>query len=422
MKNAERTPAGLRHSHAAEEHVAAPASTTAFVDNRSDAAVRRQPVEAIGQSPRNIAQREQMAAIQHSARAAAQRQATSGVAQLSFMSRLRWGAYVAGLPNNQVTCDAIDTGEVRTTLQVTQNALGDITHRIVRMHSYTNDAWGEIGSVTMDRSAAAGVHGPLMPGAAALPGPGYDDAELTLHTAAAGGAGNAGVATHLFPAVLGWIDRTLRGVQRLNMNPAGGAASKSVIADLGGRLGNPGDHANANAARVARKNAEAAARLAAAAGGPAVVPIGSGAGAAALNTWDTRLNAEHVNDLMSLDAAPLAGLTVSADNMSQAGPAQPADIAAMQAHRDNFVNALAAVPAHPVINAAHPGAAHFQAAAALTNVNIAANPRAAARTLRMALLSSRSGAAGIGGGLDAGYQITLSGPALAHAMPGATRP
>ena len=336
------------------------------------------------------------------------------------MSRYRWGAYFAGLPNNQVRCDAIDTGEARTTMKETVNAHGEITHRIIRLHAYANDAWGEVGTVTMDR-ARVPVQGPLPPGAPPLPDR-FDDSQLTLHTAAAGGAGNAGVATHLFPAVLAWIDRNLRGVQQLNMNPAGGAASKSVIADLGQRLGNPADHAHANTARAARKTAEIAARNAAAHGGPAVVGIGSGAGAGALNTWDTRLNTEHAHDLQSLDASPHAGLTVSADGMSLAGPALAGDIAAMQAQRDFFANTLAALVPHPVINAAHPAAAHFQAAAALTNVAIAADPRSAALILRMARLSSRSGALGTGGALDAGYQITLGGAALTHLMPHATGP
>jgi hypothetical protein len=107
---------------------------------------------------------------------------------------------------------------------------------------------------------------------------------------------------------------------------------------------------------------------------------------------------------------------------SLAGPALAGDILNMQAQRDFFVNTLAAVPAHPVINAAHPEAASFQVAAALSDALILASPRAAAQTLRMALLTSRSGAAGTGGGLDAGYQIRLAGPALAHVMPRATRP
>jgi hypothetical protein len=229
--------------------------------------------EALHQSPRGSAQRRVNAAIEHSPRAVAQRQAAGGVVQLSLRSRYEWSGYVGGLANNAVTCDAIDTGEARTTLELTHNAQGDITHRIIRLHTWADDAWGAIGSVTMDRSPMP-VAGPLMPGAAPLGIGGYDDAELTLHTAAPAG-GNAGVATHLFPAVLGWINRNLRGVRQVSMNPA-------------------------------------------AAGGPAVVPIGGGAGPGmALNTWDTRLNTEHLHDLASLDAGPRAGLSVNADAMSR---------------------------------------------------------------------------------------------------------
>ncbi|MEK8034499.1 DUF4157 domain-containing protein [Ideonella sp. DXS29W] len=397
-----------------------PTHQVAGVAVNGDASLERE-ADTMGSRAMSVAQRTTRstpdAAVQR--RAIVQR-AAGEVTQLSFMSRWRWGDYFTAL--GHLRCDAIDTGEARTTMEETVNAQGDVTHRIVHLHTYTNDAWGEVGTVTMDRSPRPAVQGPLPFGGGALPGPGYDDRELTLHTAAAGGAGNAGVATHLFPAVLAWIDRSLHGVQQLNMNPAGGAASKSVIAELGARLGDPTSHGHANTARATRKAAEVAARNAATLGGPAVVGIGAAAGAGALNTWDTRLNTEHDHDLRSLDASPHAGLSVSADGMTLAGPAAPADIATMQAQRDFFANTLALVVPDPVINAAHPAAAHFQAAAALTNMVIAADPRSAARILRMARLSSRSGAAGTGGALDAGYQITLGGAALQHLMPNATGP
>ena len=167
-----------------------------------------------------------------------------------------------------------------------------------------------------------------------------------------------------------------------------------------------------------RPRAAASPHTAAAGGGPAVVAIGSGAGANALNTWDTRLNEEHLHDLASLNAAPLAGLSVGADGMTLAGPAAQADIPAMRAQRDFFRDTMNG--ADPVINAEHPNAAYFQAAAALTDDAIDAEPRTAAMMLRMARLTSRSGVLGTGGGLDAGYQITLGGAALARLMPQAT--
>ncbi|WP_266168316.1 DUF4157 domain-containing protein [Dyella subtropica] len=338
------------------------------------------------------------------------------VAQLSIMSRWRWGDYFRGLPNNQRICDAIDTGELRTTIEDVTNAHGRVTNWIIRLHAYANNAWGAIGSVTIDRSQVqAPVQGPLLPGAAPL-APMYDNRVLTLHTAAPAG-GNAGVATYLFPAVLGWIDRNLRGVQEINMNPAGGAASKSVMAELGQRLGDPAGHLNAVASRNARKNAETQARLAAAQGGPAVVGIGSGAGVNALNTWDTRLNDEHMDDLISLDQTPYTGLDIQADGMTLAGTVDPNDINNMQLTRDYFANRMNGPIADPIVNALHPAAHYFQAAAALTNGAIAAAPRAAAQTLRMARLTSRSGALGIGGALDAGYQIRMSGNALARVLP-----
>ncbi|CAM3789124.1 hypothetical protein VA7868_00448 [Vibrio aerogenes CECT 7868] len=353
-----------------------------FVDNR----------------PRSIIQKK----IQEIGSISAQTNVDMGVVQRSIMSRYRWGAYFAGLPNNQARCNAIDTGEARTTIRNIANANGDITNRVITLHVWQNNAWGNIGTVTIDRSPRAATQGPLLPGAPALPGAGYDDSELTLHTAAAGG-GNAGVATHLFPAVLRWINANLRGVQQLNMNPAGGAASKSVIEQLGGSVGRAHEHGVANIDRANRRNA----------GGP---PIAGGN----LNTWDTRLNAEHLHELESLDNG-LAGLSLSADGMSLAGPAAPADIAAMQAQRDYFANTLTA-GVDPVVNNAHPDAAYFQAAGALTNVMIAADPRAAARLLRMARLTSRSGAHGRGGAPDAGYQINMTGAALAHIMPNAVQP
>jgi hypothetical protein len=200
--------------------------------------------------------------------------------------------------------------------------------------------------------------------------------------------------------VLQWIDANLRGVQRINMNPAGGAASKSIIETLAGRLGDPGLHALANQARTARRNAGGA-------------PIGSGAGAGALNTWDTRLNNEHLHDLQSLDAAP-QGLAITGDAMTLAGPAPPGEIQTLRMQRDWFVNR----PGGDLTrNVNHPAADHFEAARALTDHAIAGDPRSAAQILRIARLSSRSGANGTGGLLDAGYQIALSGTALAQVMP-----
>lgn len=317
----------------------------------------------------------------------------SPVAQLSLTSRWRWSGYLQGLPNNAVTCDAIDTGEARTTIEATLDAHGNVKKRTIRLHTYTNDAWRELGSVTIDR-ARVQPQGP-MPGGGLMP-PIYDDHELTLHTAAAGGAGNAGVATHLFPAVLQWIDRNLRDVQQINMNPAGGAASKTVIADLGRHVGDAQLHGQANAARATRKQA----------GGPAI-------GGGNLNTWDTRLNDEHVHDLHSLDTG-LAGLTIHGDGMRLAGTFDPNDLLDLQAQRDWFV---AQAHDHLTRDANHPAAAYFQAARALTDNAIAGDPKAAARLLRIARLSSRSGANGRGRDVDAGYIIGLSGLALARILP-----
>jgi hypothetical protein len=343
------------------------------------------------------------------------------VQRFSLLATVRWPGYLASLPNNPEACDAIDTNEARTTLELLRDGHGNITNRIIRLHTYTNGAWGELGSVTMDRFLVP-FFGPLPHGVVAPP-PRYDDSDLMLHTAAAGGAGNAGVATHLFPAVLGWIDRNLRGVQNIHMNPAGGAASKAVIAELGTRLGDPTDHANADTARRSRKTTENTARAAAAAGGPAFVPIGSTAGAAGpLNTWDHRLNDEHMFDLASVANSPFAGLEVNADAMPLAGAAPTAnDILTMRQHRTNFAAAMAG-GAHPIINAAHPAAVDFQVAAGLTDAVIDASPLVAARILRRALLSSRSGPAGTGGAGDPGYQITLGGAALSHVLPRATMP
>lgn len=324
------------------------------------------------------------------------------IVQRSIMSRYRWRTYFAGLPNNQVICNAIETGEARTTLRNITNVNGNVTNRVITLHTWQNGAWHNIGTVTIDRSPRAAAQGPILPGAAPLPGANYGDRELTLHTAAAGG-GNAGVATHLFPAVLRWINSNLRGVQQINMNPAGGAASKSVIEQLAGSVGAVHEHGLANVARTNRRGA-----------GSGQIAGGN------LNTWDTRLNDEHFHELESLDGG-LAGLSVSADGMSLAGAAAPADIIAMQAHRDYFANTLLG-GVDPVVNNAHPGFATFQAAGALTNAAIAAAPRISARILRRARLSSRSGALGRGGGGDAGYIINMTGAALAHMMPNAVQP
>ncbi|WP_145062511.1 hypothetical protein [Engelhardtia mirabilis] len=177
--------------------------------------------------------------------------------QRSIMSRYRWGTYFAALPGNPILCPAVNTGEARTTLSNVTDGAGRISGRVITLHAYTNDAWGQVGSVTIDRFAVR--MGPAGAGQMA-PIVGYDDSHLNLHTAAAGGAGNAGLATVLFPAVMRWIDRNLRGVQHLSMAPAGGAASKAIIAALGGAVGEAGSHAAARAARLGFRHRHAARR------------------------------------------------------------------------------------------------------------------------------------------------------------------
>jgi hypothetical protein len=348
---------------------------------------------ALNTAPRVVAQR-----------ALAERlSAGSGVVQrVSIMGPIRWPAYRGGLAGEQ-DCNAIWTTEARTTIHNTVNAQGQITHRRITLHTYNNGAWHALGSVTMDRSQVP-VAGPLMPGAAPMTT--FDDSHLTLHTAAAGGAGNAGVATHLFPAVLQWINHNLRGVQQISMNPAGGAASKATIETLSARLGTAPEHAAAGVARAARK-------LAGGVGIGSTAPHGG-----ALNTWDSRLNNEHLHDLHALEGAQ-AGLHVTADGMTIAGPGDPNELLNLQAQRNYFTGAGAPAFTHLP---GHPAAAYFGAARGLTDPAIAADPKAAARILRIARLSVRSGAAGTGHALDAGYQISLTGNALAHVLPTATQP
>ncbi|MFS2108565.1 DUF4157 domain-containing protein [Sphingomonas sp. Sphisp140] len=334
-------------------------------------------------------------------RAAQTAPAAPVVQGFKFMAGPRWLTYKGTLQNEQA-CNAIDTWEAKTTMQLTRDGNGQVTHRRITLHAYQNDAWHAVGSITMDRTGvqpmgAADQHGnqpPLV----------YDDSELTLHTAAAGGAGNAGVATHLFPAVLRWIDANLHGVHRINMNPLGGAASKSVIENLSARLGDPTEHATANAARAVRKQA----------GGPG---IGS-AGAAPINTWDARLNDEHLHDLHALQVAAPGGLHISGDGVTIVGPATPHDQGNMQLLRDYFVNRP---PGDLTRDVNHPAHGYFEAARALTNVYIANHPQAAARILRIARLASRSGATGHGGTIDPGYQIAVSGNALTTVLPNASQ-
>ena len=135
------------------------------------------------------------------------------------------------------------------------------------------------------------------------------------------------------------------------------------------------------------------------------------------NTWDARLNEEHIRDLHALEHAP-AGLWMMADGATLAGPGDPQELANLQQLRDHFVNRP---PTDLSRDPTHPASAYFATARALTDQDIAANPKAAARLLRIARLSTRSGPTGTGGTIDPGYQIRLSGPALADVLPQATQ-
>ncbi|QDU65674.1 hypothetical protein [Engelhardtia mirabilis] len=112
-------------------------------------------------------------------------------------------------------------------------------------------------------------------------------------------------------------------------------------------------------------------------------------------------------------------MTLSADGMRLAGPAAAGEAAVLRVQRDAL---LAHPPGHLTRDVNHPGRAYFETARALSDAVIAADPRSAARVLRLALLSSRSGADGRGEIPDPGQQIEVEGAALGRVFPHATQP
>lgn len=123
---------------------------------------------------------------------------------------------------------------------------------------------------------------------------------LMFHTQSNGG--NVGVATILFPKVLEWVS-TERGKLdfcEIQMNPAGGAASKTVIGLLSKQLGEEEHYRKANNARDRRKAAN--------------IPLPDDP-----NKWSEAYNEEFAEYFYSLKSLGFEGLTIGSEGFNLIG-------------------------------------------------------------------------------------------------------